>query len=41
VSPAAPLKGVMKFLNFAHDKVFRNSILTAKGESDKIVEKVE
>jgi len=34
-------RGVMKFLNVAQDEVFGNSISTAKGESDRILEKVE
>ena len=34
-------KGFMKYLNVAQDEVFRNSIPTAKGESDKRQEKVE
>lgn len=34
-------RGFMKYLNVAQDKVFRNSIPTAKGESDKRLEKVE
>jgi len=34
-------RGFMKYLNVAQDEVFRKSIPTEKGESDKRLEKVE